>query len=57
LFIGAIEVGELSILIEDSRVLGATYKKEETPLEYTNIDTTDLMRILWDSYTKPQNID
>jgi hypothetical protein len=45
LFIGAIEVGELGILIEDSRVLGATCEKEETPLEYTNVDTADLIRI------------
>jgi hypothetical protein len=45
LFIGAIEVGELGILIEDSRVLGATYEKEETPPEYTDVDTTDLIRI------------
>jgi hypothetical protein len=57
LFIGAIEAGELGILMEDSRVLGATCEKEETPPEYADADTTDLMRIPWDSYAKPQNID
>jgi hypothetical protein len=57
LFIGAIEAGELGILMEDGRVLGATCEKEETPPEYADADTADLMRIPWDSYAKPQNID